>query len=172
MERYELLRGRKGLVLDHAGAGRLGTYPDRHFDEAALRDLSDTLAHADVVLNCASSISIDAAAVGTPVVAVAFDAEEGPVPYHRSTRRYFDFTHQRHVVRSGGVRLVSDMEALVDEVRAYLNDRNRDSAGRARLAELLCYRVDGGSGRRVAAAILEQLACVRDHSRADAAVAS
>lgn len=156
MERYARLVGREGLVFDHAGTGRLGAYPDRHFDEAALRRLADTLAHADVVLNCASSISIDAAAVGTPVVAVAFDPE-GDVPYWRSVRRYFDFTHQQHVVRSGGVRVAPDLDALVREVRAYLADRQRDAAGRAHLVERLCHRVDGGSGKRVADAVLQQL---------------
>ncbi|MEZ4415106.1 MAG: CDP-glycerol glycerophosphotransferase family protein [Gemmatimonadota bacterium] len=155
-ERYAFLHGRPGLVFDAAGRAALGTYRDRDFDHSELRRLADSLVHADVVLNAASSISIDAAAVGTPVVAIAFDADEG-VPYDRSVRRYFDFTHQQNVVRSGGVAMADSLEAMVEAVAAYLDDPSRDREGRARLVERLCYRLDGGSGRRVAEAILAEL---------------
>ncbi|MEZ4423303.1 MAG: CDP-glycerol glycerophosphotransferase family protein [Gemmatimonadota bacterium] len=156
LERYAFLRDRPGLVFDTAGRQAVGAYRDRDFDHAELRRLADTLYHADVVLNAASSISIDAAAVGTPVVAIAFDAEEG-VPYDRSVRRYFDFTHQQNVVRSGGVAMAPDLDAMAAAVRAYLDDPDRDAEGRARLVERLCHRLDGRSGRRVAEAILGEI---------------
>ena len=74
--------------------------------------MTDTLHHADVVVNASSSISIDAAAVGTPVVCVDFDAVEG-VPYHASLTRFYDSTRQRPVVESGGVARVRPAEELV-----------------------------------------------------------
>lgn len=160
MNRYGELKGLTGLALDHAGSGPLGDYRDRAFNEAAMRHLADTLAHADVVLNAASSISIDAAAVGTPVVVVAFDADPGR-PYHGSLRRYYDFTHQQNVMRSGGVFLARDADELVAGIRRYLEDRERDADGQARLTAEQCYRLDGCSGRRVARAILDVLEEVR-----------
>lgn len=160
VERYRALEGLPGLVFDQAGRQPLGHYRDRDFDAAALRDLADTLCHGDVVLNCASSISIDAAAVDSPVVAVAFDPDPD-VPYERSVRRYYDYTHQRNVVRSGGVFMARSAAELVEGVRRYLEDPRRDAEGRARLVAEQCYRLDGRSGERVAQAILEALAEVR-----------
>ncbi|MEQ9397831.1 MAG: CDP-glycerol glycerophosphotransferase family protein [Longimicrobiales bacterium] len=157
VERYTEVAARPGVVLDHAGRPPVGSYHDRDFDQAALRHLADTLHHADVVVNAASSISIDAAAVGTPVVCVDFDAEDG-VPYHRSVSRFYDFTHQRPVVASGGVVRARTPEEVVEAVHAYLADPALHAEGRARLVREQCHAVDGGSGRRVGAALLDALA--------------
>jgi hypothetical protein len=155
-ERYDGLQSLPGLTFDTAGRASIGSYRDRDFDREELERLADTLSHADVVLNAASSISIDAAAAGTPVVAIAFDAQPG-VPYDRSVLRYFDFTHQQNVVRSGGVTMATSPEAMVEAVRAYLEAPDLHADGRANLVRQLCYRLDGESGRRVAHAILREL---------------
>ena len=154
VERYTELDGRPGVVIDHAGKPQVGAYHDRDFDAAALQHLADTLHHADVVVNVASSISIDAAALGSPVVCVDFDAEDG-VPYHRSVSRFYDFTHQQPVIRSGGVCRARTPEELVDAVRAYLADPDLHATGRARLVREQCGRVDGCAGRRVGDAVIE-----------------
>ena len=155
-DRYAFLSGRPGLRVDTAGRKAMGRYRDRDFDHAESKRLADTLAYSDVVLNAASSISIDAAAVDTPVVGIAFDAKPG-VPYHRSLRRYFDFTHQQNVVTSGGVRLVDSLDEMVDAVLTYLDDPTLDAEGRAHLVERLCYRLDGRAASRVAKAILAEV---------------
>ena len=157
VERYEGLRQLPGVALDAAGTGSLGEYPDRVFDRAASERLADTLYHSAVAVSTASSISIDAAAVGTPVVGVRFDAG-GDRPYERSVRRYFDFTHQANLVRSGGLRLVSDMSELMDAVTSYVNDPSLDSGARRKMVEEQTYRLDGRAGQRVADAVLDVLA--------------
>lgn len=153
LERYAALGGRPGVVFDQAGRPTVGKYHDRDFDRAALEHLADTLRYADVVVNAASSISIDAAAVGTPVVCVDYDAEPG-VPYHRSVSRFYDFTHQRPVVASGGVTRARSPEEVVAAVKRYLADPALHAEGRARLVREQCHALDGGSGRRVGEAVL------------------
>ncbi len=156
MDRYDSLRGRPRVVCDQAGKVPVGGFHDRDFDAAQHERLADTLRHADVVVNAASSISIDAAAVGTPVVCVDFDARPG-VPYHSSVTRFYDFTHQRPVVESGGVSRAKSPEALIAAIRRYLDDRTLDADGRARLVREQCRELDGHAGRRVAEAMLEML---------------
>ena len=154
-ERYEALSGRTAVVIDQAGSRASEGYPDREFDRLELERLADTLCHADVVINFASSISIDAAAAGTPVVVVDFDAHPG-LPFERSGRRFYDFTHQRVLLECGGVARAPDMEALIRAVGEYLRDPGRDAEGR-RLIERHCYRIDGWGAERVAEALLAQL---------------
>lgn len=156
MERYAALAGRPGVFFDQAGRAPQGAYHDRDFDAAQSQRLADTLRHADVVVNTASSISIDAAAVGTPVVCVDFDAEPG-TPYHASVARFYDFTHQRPIVESGGVARVRSPEEMIAAIRRYLDDPDRDAAGRERLVREQCHVLDGRAGRRVAEAMLELL---------------
>ncbi|MBW3534628.1 MAG: CDP-glycerol glycerophosphotransferase family protein [Gemmatimonadetes bacterium] len=156
LERYAALRDRPGVALDQAGRPPVGEYHDRDFDRGQLERLADTLRHADVVVNAASSISIDAAAVGTPVVVVDFDAHP-ETPYHRSVRRFYDFTHQRPVVASGGVFRAGGVDALLEGIARYLEDPDADAEGRARLVREQCGVLDGGAGRRVGRAVLEAL---------------
>lgn len=156
--RYDRLRDLPNVAVDAAGAAHLGEYRDRAFDQAASERLADTLHHAAVVASTASSISIDAAAVGTPVVGVCFDAgDSAALPYERSVRRFFDFTHQANLVRSGGLRLTSKMTAFVDAVACYVKDPSLDSDARQRMVAEQALRIDGKAGRRVAAAVLEAL---------------
>ncbi|MHB1194701.1 MAG: CDP-glycerol glycerophosphotransferase family protein [Longimicrobiales bacterium] len=157
LDRYAALRERPGVVFDHAGRPTVGSYHDRDFDRAALEHLADTLRYADVVVNAASSISIDAAAVGTPVVCVDYDARPD-VPYHRSVTRFYDFTHQKPVVASGGVTRARSPEDVVAAVRRYLADPALHAEGRARLVREQCHVLDGGSGRRVGEAVLAEAA--------------
>lgn len=156
--RYDRLRDLPNVAVDAAGAAHLGEYRDRAFDQAASERLADTLHHAAVVASTASSISIDAAAVGTPVVGVCIDAgDSAALPYERSVRRFFDFTHQANLVRSGGLRLTSEMTAFVDAVACYVKDPSLDSDARQRMVAEQAFRLDGKAGRRVAAAVLEAL---------------
>lgn len=156
VQRYDLLRGRPGVALDHAGRPRVGDYHDRDFDRSASEHLADTLRHADVVVNTASTISIDAASVGTPVVCLDFDAEAG-LPYHRSVSRFYDFTHQKPIVASGGVARARSPGEAVAAITRYLEDPSRDAEGRGRLVREQCHVLDGHSGRRVGTAVLEAL---------------
>ncbi len=156
VERYDGLQALPGVAVDMAGTGHLGDYRDRIFDRAASQRLADTLYHAGVAASTASSISIDAAAVGTPVIGVRFDAG-GSRPYERSVRRYFDFTHQANLVRSGGLRMVSDMHQLLDAVARYLKDPSLDSEARRKMVSEQAFRVDGLAGRRLAEAVLDAL---------------
>ena len=112
--------------------------------------LVSTLLHADVCLNTASTISLDAAAAGTPVVCVGFGGgRRGGREDELCLNAHFT-THYQPITESGGVRLVRDMGALVTQVAAYVRDRSRDAAARQRLVAAECGPVDGRAAARVA----------------------
>lgn len=145
------------IHFDQAGKAPVGDFADRDFDAEELDRLADTLRHADVVVNVASSISLDAAALGSPVVVLDYDAEPG-TPYARSARRFYDFTHQLPVMSSGGVARVGSPAEAVAAIRTYLADPQTDAEARGRMVEQLCHQIDGASAERTAGVVLEQLA--------------
>lgn len=114
--------------------------------------LVSTLLHADASCNMWSSMSLDAAVVGTPVVCVAFAREAGS-PEDRFCRGVYDADFYRPIVESGGVRMAYDMDALLTEIAAYARDRSRDAVERARLAAQECGPLDGRSAERIAALV-------------------
>jgi hypothetical protein len=114
--------------------------------------LASLLKHSDVCLAVGSTLAIDAALAGTPIVAIAFDGKR-QLPYHQSVRRTYDYTHYEPVVRTGGTPLAESEEQMVALTNRYLADRELDQAGRARIVREQAWCVDGRSGERVAAAI-------------------
>lgn len=108
------------------------------------------LLHADVCLNTASSISLDAAAVDTPVVCVTFAGQRGGEE-DRLCRDIYHTEHYGPVAASGGVRLAGDLDELVAETAAYAQQRARDADARRRLVDNEVGPVDGRAADRIAA---------------------
>jgi hypothetical protein len=118
--------------------------------------LGSTIRHSDVIINVASTMTIDAAALDTPVVCVAFEKDDkGTDTEH--LRAIFYHSHYRKLVDTKAFRLVFGEEELASAINAYLNDPALDASGRAQLRNELCYRLDGRSAQRAAAAVLRQL---------------
>lgn len=95
----------------------------------------------------ASTLAIDACALGSPVIGIGFDGREH-LPYARSVRRTFDFTHYRRLVAQGGMRIAESADALIEEVAAYLQDRGRDREGRDKVVASHLVQLDGAAWRR------------------------
>jgi len=128
-----------------------GTGPPVESDQARL---VSTLLHADVCLNTASTMSLDAAILDTPVVCVGFAAAHGTLEDRFLLKAHYT-EHYRPIVESGGVSLATSMEQLVHEVSAYVRDRSRGRAQRVRLVAEECGPVDGRAAERLAALIAQ-----------------
>ena len=122
--------------------------------------LASLLRHAGVCVNVASTLAIDAALADTPVASVAFDGTE-TLPYRRSIRRAYDYTHYRPIVETGGAPVAETPEALFALIDAYLRDRSLNADGRQRIAHEQAARLDGRSGVRVARALVSAAAMLR-----------
>ena len=123
------------------------------------RHLASTMQHSDVIINVASTITIEASIFDTPVVNIAFDGE-APVRWTESAERYYRFTHYQDIGKHSAVRVVGSPAALIDAVGAYLTDPSLDREGRARVVEEQCQFTDGRSAERVAGFVMEELSDV------------
>lgn len=114
--------------------------------------LANTLAHSDVLVNFASSMTIEACIFGVPVV--NFVCDDPAVPLALSPRRYYRFEHYRRIIDAGAVSLAENCDEVVSAIRAYLDNPSADCDGRQHVVRELCGFTDGRSGERVARAIL------------------
>jgi hypothetical protein len=124
--------------------------------ESDMTHLADLLRYSDVTLNAGSTLSIDSAIVDTPIVNIGFDGYH-TLPAEQSVLRVYEFTHYANIVRTGGVRIARSADEMIALINEYLRDRSLDRAGRARIVEEQCYRIDGRSGQRVGALLLSML---------------
>ncbi|MGH9204095.1 MAG: CDP-glycerol glycerophosphotransferase family protein, partial [Vicinamibacterales bacterium] len=121
------------------------------------RHLGDTLCHADVVVNVASTITIEACIFDTPVVNICFDGPE-PEPYERSATRYYSFDHYVNITNRQAVRVAKSPAEMIQWVARYLEDPALDAAGRKQVVLDQCQFTDGRSAARVVACVLDELA--------------
>jgi hypothetical protein len=135
------------LVLSwpHSADGRFSS------EEAQAR-LVSTLAHADVCLNMASTMSLDAAVLDTPVVCVAFALATGSLEDWLAGACYTT-THYAPIAASGGVRIATSLDALVAETASSVLAPGRDRTARATLADDVCGPTDGRAAERLGALI-------------------
>jgi hypothetical protein len=110
--------------------------------------LATILANAAAVVVPASTLAIDAAAVGTPVVGIGFDGKAQQVNT-LSVARYYEFTHYLPVTRSGAVTISRSPQEMIDALNAAIRDRNAQAEGRRRLLQDLVGRHDGKAALRI-----------------------
>ncbi len=114
--------------------------------------LTSTIFHADVCVNVASTMSLDAAILDRPVVNIDFSME-------RDSPRgllYAEYgaDHYRPLVESGGVRLAHGWDELVLLLERAVVDPALDGSERQAMVRRECGVVDGASASRVADALL------------------
>jgi hypothetical protein len=141
-------------VPGQRGQGRLGGYCPTLAEN---RELVSSILHAGAVVNLASTLTLDAALCDRPVVNTAFDLALERSFQETIGQYYTRYDHYRTVVEAGAVRLARSPEELLAHVTAYLKDPGLEREGRRRVVDLWCGPMDGGSGRRLAAALLGRL---------------
>jgi hypothetical protein len=149
--RFDLFRGRSGVVVDLPGRPS-----DGHWMDMSRRDLINlyaTMRWSDVVVNVTSTIVLDAAFFDTPTVCIGFSYSAAPT-FYQSPLRFFEMDHFRYVMRAGATTLATTETELLEAVNGALEDRARKAPGRRRIVDELAQFRDGGSGRRVAEAIM------------------
>jgi hypothetical protein len=145
--------GPRVIVQRSADAGtRLAA---RTQDERQIAEWVNTFLHSDVLVNFASTVTVDAAIFDRPVVNLDFD----PQPPGKDSSLIKDvnhsWTHFKPIAESGGVWLVNDFEELVRAVKGYLEHPELHREKRRWIAKYVCGYSDGCCGERMASALLE-----------------
>ncbi len=116
--------------------------------------------HADVIVNIASTLSIDAAVFDRPAVCINFDDPVKNLSYWEEVHRLYDsFDHYEKLVATGGVRLPDSPAAFAREINAYLADPSRDAEGRRRIVRTFVGQFDGRAAERIGTIIVEEIQC-------------
>ena len=114
------------------------------------------MVHADLLLNQASTTSLDAMATDTPVVNIAFDLK--PTHPDMSIARVYGFTHYKRIVETGAVRLAHTEAELFSLINAYLGDRAIDAERRRLACERFITFTDGRASERIVQYLWDQAA--------------
>jgi len=122
-------------------------------DEVGVRCLISTLKYSDVLINIASTVTIEACFFDTPVINMAFSAYE----QERFKERILVAHHQRHykyLLNFNGIKLAHNEKQFINYINEYLKNPEVDRNGRTRIKEVMLNNTDGKSSERVADYIL------------------
>ena len=132
--------------------------PDRDLLERSqsvdeVRTWVATFQHSDVVVNLASTATLDAAIFDKPVVNLDFD----PAPSALKRALVHDVNHRwshfAPVAESGGVWLTKSLHETATAVSTYIRTPDLHRQARREIVELVCGQVDGKAGARMADAL-------------------
>ncbi|OGZ96931.1 MAG: hypothetical protein A3J10_02250 [Candidatus Sungbacteria bacterium RIFCSPLOWO2_02_FULL_54_10] len=138
--------------MAHAGTGK----DSWEFDEGAIRLLTNTLWHADVIITMYSTFFIEGAACNKPLVGIAFDGGQKN-NFWNSARRFFAWDHLADIRPLGGITLVKSEKELAEAINDGLTHPEHLTQGRAAIVAQQCVTTDGKAGERVAALLLQML---------------
>ncbi len=161
-ERYsnlEKYRGDGNFIFESAGRESSAYYDKWSPTKDDMIHYADILTYSDVIINVASTVSIEAAIFDTPVVNIKYDGREN-IAFPLSAARHYDFLHYRSIVSTRGVRLADSHEDLIEWIKQYLDNPDMDRQGRERIVKTQCYRFDGRAGERIARYIVQ---CVSNY---------
>lgn len=110
----------------------------------------NSLRFSDVMVSTFSTLTIDAIAYDKPTIGIRFDADPH-CPALSSVKHIPDrHDHFRELEKTGGVKLVWNMDEMMDAIQYYLEHPEHDQAGRRRMRDEQIQFFDGLSGKRIA----------------------
>ena len=124
-------------------------------DLGPLDHLAALIRHAGVVIASAGSINLDAVALDTPTIGLAWEDEN--LPYWDRPARAYDLEHLGGLRRDAGMMFACNIQELAVACSRYLEDRDADASGRESIRRRYLYRLDGGAAARLAGEIKEML---------------
>lgn len=146
---YRNLQKLKNVSLEVVGdTRRLKARDGRCLTPKSVDHYISLLKSSDVVLNIASTVTLESLAAGTPVIHIAIDPQ--PCDYYRSNVRFYDYTHIRQLSSFGAVPIVKTGEELIKALEMILNDKDYLYAEREHLVAELTGASDGKAGERLA----------------------
>lgn len=150
-KRYEKYKDSENITFDYPGKYSPCLGWDPNIEET--QHLIDTLYYSKVIINIASTITIEAAILDKPIINLGFSSSE-PERFYKNVLINHHKRHYKYILEAGGIRIAKNEKELVDYVNMYLKNPKIDSEKRKELAESMIYKLDGKSSERVAEYIL------------------
>jgi hypothetical protein len=114
-----------------------------------LEYLTNLIAHAAVLIASQGSICLDAIALGTCVVNVAFDGDLD-VSSEYSIKRWYELDHYAPLVANRATYMAESFDEIDTGIIEYLNNPEKDAAGRELVVKEQLEPFDGNASLRLA----------------------
>lgn len=147
--------GFEKVVIDRPSGNFAASITDNiKDDESELLKFVSLMKYSDVVVNLASTTTLDATIFDTPVVCLSFnmDKDIGDTVWNNASDWYRS-SHYEYIVGSGAVKIAKSMDEFLIYASEYLKDSGMDSDNRKRLNHDFC-KIHYDVSQRISESIL------------------
>lgn len=134
-----------------------GVYSDWEVTMNEDLSLADSLYHSDLAVVYASSLVLDAVALGKPVVLVSFDGYKTKPALESASRFVEYYEHTKKMLKSQACFVAKDKKEMILAINRYLDDPSLDKSGRDDLIVEQIGKMDGQSALRIADLLFVQM---------------
>ena len=153
-ERFSSVEGMPGIVVDKSDRQNYLLRDNYDTSKGHIYNLFNSLYHADVCINAASTLSLDAMACGTPVININFDIEKAGATGD-SIRRLYGDDYLKELMAMESTWLVNSEDEFLHSLKNVLEKDGRKDTQKT--IDRFIYKLDGKSAERIAEALLEIL---------------
>jgi len=154
VEEYKNLLNMENVILQVPG--EKSGFQDRLFSYTDDIELGELMKHSDVVINLASTITIDAALFDTPIICINFDYF-GQRELKYSVKKFYQFDHYAKLAKTKGFTLANSLDDLISKITYQLANPNDLKTERLDIVKQQCLYTDGKSGARIASFLLNAI---------------
>ncbi len=148
-EKFDAVADLPHVAVDRLNIPRPVFYDQWDFSVEHARRLPEELFASDVLVTTASTLAIDAAACGLPVICVAYDGAR-TLPHRHSVARWYETEYYTNVLKENAIVLAKNDAELRAALIAALAHPERRQKERQRLVERFAGILDGKAGKRIA----------------------
>lgn len=115
-------------------------------------DFINTLYHCDLMINAASTLTLDAVCFDKPIINIGFGCiyeNRNPSSKDITASALYTSDHFDWVLATGATKKVDDYNELKQQINRYLLNPQLEAKEREILRQKLCYRLDGHSSARL-----------------------
>ncbi|MEK7208972.1 MAG: hypothetical protein AAB677_01785 [Patescibacteria group bacterium] len=149
-KKFSALIGRPKIIIDQINLPSKGFKDHGDFSVRAMERFANSLAHAAIVVNVASTITLDAVAFDKPVINVAFEPLINIPRNRQSLASSYESDYYLEIVRTKGTWIVKSRAEFLDALLGYLANPKLNAVGRERLRQRFVGPLDGQAGQRFA----------------------
>lgn len=148
-KKFSRIKEGNGFVIDRSAKRNLRFKDHWDISENHLKQLFNSLYHADVCINIASTMTLDATACGTPVININFDVEKN-LSMDKSVKRLYISDYFKEVVDTGATWVVESEEEFLKALKDILEDNEKKEEKQKNFIEYFMHKNDGQAAERIA----------------------
>ena len=126
------------------------------FTDEDMKHLADSIHYSEIVINFASTLTLDAAAFDKPIINIKFDGYKNK-KFAFSMKQIYKVEHWKYVFKTGGTKYPESIDQFINNINTYLNNPSEDKEARSKLINNQAFKFDDMSGKRAAEYIISQL---------------